>query len=168
IGIAAVTAVLSARTTPTGVIAALLVATVAAAAARLAVGTAAGRVSCDEALGLLETIGLSDVSLGRFSRQSDGVVLVDATSGDDTLLVKILGRDVAEQRRMLRVWRSLMYRDGGAALSVARVPGIEREALATLLAETRSVPVWRVLTAGRRPGSDQTLVLSADGCRMSQ
>ena len=167
IGIAAVTAVLAARTTPTGVIAALLVATVAANLARLAVGTAAGRVSREEALALLEMIGVTDIQLGRFSRQSDGVVLIEATAGGDALLVKILGRDVAEQRRLLRVWRSLMYRDGGAALSAARVPGIEREALATLLAETRDVPVWRVLTAGRRPGADQTLVLVVEGSRMS-
>jgi glycosyltransferase 2 family protein len=168
IGIAAVTAVLSARTTPTGVIAALLVATVAAAIARLVVGTAAGRISRDEAIALLETVGVVDVDLGQFSRQSDGAVLIEATSGGDQLLAKVLGRDVAEQRRMLRLWRSLMYRDGGAALSLARVPGLEREALATLLAETRGVPVWRVLTAGRRPGSDQMLVLVADGRRMSE
>jgi uncharacterized membrane protein YbhN (UPF0104 family) len=168
IGVAAVTAVLSARTTPTGVIAALLVATVAAAIARLVVGTAAGRVSQDEALALLEMVGVVDAELGRFSRQSDGVVLIEATSGGDPLLAKVLGRDVAEQRRMSRVWRSMMYRDGGAALSLARVPGVEREALATLLAETRGVPVWRVLAAGRRPGSDQTLVLAVDGRRLSE
>jgi len=169
IGIAAVTAVLSARTTPTGVIAALLVAVVAANLARLAIGTAAGRVSRVEALALLETIGVTDIELGRFSRQSDGVVLIEATAdGGDALLVKILGRDVAEQRRILRTWRSLMYRDGGSALSLARVPGVEREALATLLAQTRNVPVWRVQTVGRRPGSDQTLVLVAEGRRMSE
>ena len=61
-----------------------------------------------------------------------------------------------------------MYRDGGSALSLARVPGVEREALATLLAQTRNVPVWRVQTVGRRPGSDQTLVLVAEGRRMSE
>ena len=85
IGVAAVTAVLSARTTPTGAIAALLVATVAAAIARLVVGTAAGRISRDEALALLETVGVVDVDLGRFSRQSDGAVLIEATSGGDRL-----------------------------------------------------------------------------------
>ena len=84
IGIAAVTAVLSARTTPTGVIAALLVAVVAANLARLAVGTAAGRVSRAEALTLLETIGVTDIELGRFSRQSDGVVLIEATADGAT------------------------------------------------------------------------------------
>ena len=48
LGVAAVAAVLASRTTPTGVIAALLAATAAAAIARLVVGTAAGHLSRQE------------------------------------------------------------------------------------------------------------------------
>ena len=119
IGLAAVTSVLAGRAIPTGVIAGLLAAIAAAAVARLIVGTAAGRVSRDDALALLDAVGVTDVEIKGFSRQSDGVVLIEATSGSDRLLVKLLGRDVAEQRRLLRLWRSLMYRDNGAALASA-------------------------------------------------
>jgi glycosyltransferase 2 family protein len=168
IAVASVAAVLAARTTPTGVMAALLAAVAASAVGRLAAGTAAGRVSREEALELLAGLGISDVQVHHFSRQADGVVLIDADRGDgERLLVKVVGRDVAEQRRILRGWRSLIYRDGGASMALARVPGIEREALATLLAEVHDVPVWRVLTAGRRPGSDQVLVLVVDGERVA-
>jgi uncharacterized membrane protein YbhN (UPF0104 family) len=167
IGVAAVTSVLAGRATPTGVIAGLLAAFAAAALSRLIVGTSAGRVSKDDALALLDAVGVTDVKIERFSRQSDGVVLIDLTSGNDRLLVKMLGRDVAEQRRLLRLWRALMYRDNGAALAEARVPGLERETLATLLADVHGVPVWRVLTVGQQEGSDQILVLITDGARAS-
>jgi uncharacterized membrane protein YbhN (UPF0104 family) len=167
IGVAVLASVLAGRATPTGVIAGLLAAIAAAAVARLVVGTAAGRVSKQDALALLDAVGVPDVTIERFSRQSDGVVLIEATSGNDRLLVKMLGRDVAEQRRMLRLWRSLMYRDNGAALASARVPGLERETLATLLADVHGVPVWRVLTVGQQEGSDQILVLITDGARAS-
>jgi glycosyltransferase 2 family protein len=168
IAIASVAAVLAARTTPTGVMAALLAAVAASAVGRLVAGTAAGRVSREEALELLAGLGISDVHVQHFSRQADGVVLIDAQRHDgERLLVKVVGRDVAEQRRILRGWRSLIYRDGGASMALTRVPGIEREALATLLAEVHAVPVWRVLTAGRRPGSDQVMVLVAEGERVA-
>jgi glycosyltransferase 2 family protein len=167
IAVAAVTSVPAGRATPTGVIAALLAAIAAAAVARLIVGTAAGRVSKEDALALLDAIGVTDVEIERFSRQSDGVVLIDLTSGNDRLLVKMLGRDVAEQRRLLRLWRSLMYRDDGAALASARVPGLGRETVATLLADVHGVPVWRVLTVGQQEGSDQVMVLVPDGARAS-
>ncbi len=162
-----VASVLAERATPTGVVAGLLAASVAAAVARLVVGTAAGRVSRDDALAILDQLGVGKVDIQRFSRQSDGVVLIDATSGGDRLLVKVLGRDAAEQRRLLRLWRSLMYRDGGAALAAARSPGLRHETLATLMAAAHDVPVWRVLTAGQQSGSDQVLVLVADGDRAS-
>ena len=167
IGVAAISAVLAGRATPTGVIAGLLAAATAAAVARLVVGTAAGRVSPKNALELLAAVGVSDIEIHQFSRQSDGVVLIDAASGNDRLLVKVLGRDVAEQRRLLRLWRSLMYRDNGAALASARTPGLERETLVTLLADVHGIPVWRVLTAGQKDGSDQLLLLVMDGERAS-
>ena len=167
IGLGVAGGVLAGRATPTGAVAALLAAAAAAAAARLVTGTAAGRVSRDAAIALLGALGVGDLKIERFSRQSDGVVLIDATGGSDRLVVKVLGRDVAEQRRVLRLWRSIMYRDGGAALASARNPGLERETLATLLAGARDVPVWRALAAGQQPGSDQTLVLVAEGERAS-
>jgi glycosyltransferase 2 family protein len=167
IGVAAVTSVLAGRATPTGVIGGLLAALAAAAVARLVAGTAAGRVSKEDALALLDAVGVTDVEIERFSRQSDGVVLIELTSGNDRLLVKMLGRDVSEQRRLLTLWRSLMYRNNGAALAAERVPGLGRETLATLLADVHGVPVWRVLTVGQQKGSDQVLVLVPEGARAS-
>ena len=63
IGVAAVTSLLAGRATPTGVLAALLAAIAAAAVARLVVGTAAGRVSREDALALLDEVGVTDVEI---------------------------------------------------------------------------------------------------------
>ncbi len=168
LAVAAVAAVLASRTTPTGVIAALLAATAAAAIARLVVGTAAGHLSRQEVHALLGALGLAGIDLDRFDRQDDGVVLVEARGEDgQPLLVKVLGRDVAERRRAERIWRSLIYRDGGASFAGARRPGLERETLATLLAETNGAPVWRVVTAGRPVGAGEALVLVRDGERLA-
>ena len=160
---------LASRTTPTGVVAALLAATAAAAIARLVVGTAAGHLSRQEVKGLLGALGITGVDLDHFDRQDDGVVLVAARGEDgQPLLVKVLGRDVAERRRAERIWRSLIYRDGGASFAGARRPGLDRETLATLLAETNGVPVWRVVTAGRPVGAGEALVLVRDGERLAE
>jgi uncharacterized membrane protein YbhN (UPF0104 family) len=168
LAVAALASVLASRTTPTGVLAALLAATAAAAVARLVVGTAAGHHARDEVRGLLDALGLTGIFLDRFDRQDDGVVLVAARGEDgQPLLIKVLGRDVAERRRAERIWRSLIYRDGGASFAGARQPGLDRETLATLIAETNGVPVWRVVTAGRPVGAGEALVLVRDGERLA-
>lgn len=168
VGIAAVAGVLAARTTPTGIVAAVLTAYAAASIARLAIGTAAGHLSRKEVLAILEGLGVTGVKLDSFDRQPDGVVLVEGRAADgEPLLIKVLGRDIAERRRVHRLWRSLVYRDGGAAFAAARRPGLSSETLATLLAETHDVPVWRVVTAGQPGRTGEALVLVTDGHRVS-
>ena len=168
IGAGALTAVLAARATVSGALAALLVAVAAAAIARLAVGTTAGHLSRTAILELLDLLGVRVAEVIGQRRLFDGLVLVEARdSSGAALLVKVRGRDAAESRRIERLWRGLVYRDGGAAFAQVRSPGLEREAFATLLAAAHGIPVWEVVTAGRPEGADEALVLRVDGERAS-
>jgi uncharacterized membrane protein YbhN (UPF0104 family) len=161
---AVVVSVLAGRTTPTGAIAALLVAAAAAATARLVVGTTAGHLSRQQVVDLLEALGVRVTGVEWLRREPDGLVVAGIRGADDEpMLVRVRGRDAAESRRVERLWRALAYRDGGGALAQARSPGLEREALTTLLAAARGVPVWPVVAAGRPDGTGEAMALRVDG-----
>ncbi len=159
---------LAGRATPTAVLAAILIAMAAAAMARLVIGTTAGRLTGHDVLALVGALGVSIGEIAVLKRRMDGLILVETTGPDDEpLYVKVHGRDAAESRLVLRLWRTLAYRDGGTTLGHARVPGLEHETLATLLAAARGAPVWPVVAAGRPAGPDEALVLHRSGTRLA-
>ena len=163
LAIGAVSAVLSGRATPTGAIAAVLVAIVAASIGRLVAGTCAGHLSDGDMTALLGAIGCRVTGLRHVSRRADGVMLGVADGSDGApLLVKIRGRDAAEGRRVARLWRAVVYRDDGATLSAGRA-GAEGEALATLIGTSRGAPLWPVDSVGRPQRGTEVLALRIDG-----
>jgi uncharacterized protein (TIRG00374 family) len=163
-----VAGVLAGRASPSGVLAALAAAAAAAAVARLAVGTTAGHLSRRDVVRLLAALGVTIRDVESLTRGSDGLLLAQVTDTDGRpLQIKVHGRDAAEGRLAQRLWRALLYRDGGAALAQARSAGLERETRATLLAAARGAPVWDVVTAGRPGGPDDALVLRRSGTRLA-
>ena len=166
--VAAGSAVLAARASPTGVVAGLLVAIAAGGIARLALGTAAGRLGVQDVERMLSVLGLGLREVGPSERTSDGVLALTAvTDAGAHVVVKVYGRDAAESRLAARAWRRLWYRDGSGSLALPRGPGLRAEALATLLAAARGAPVRRVELIGRPNGGAEVLVLHAAGAAAS-
>lgn len=113
-------ALLTTSATPSGVLAGVVVAIVAAAAVRLAFGTSAGRPSLAHVRTALAELGVTADRLEVAERQIAGVFLV---RGQDAaglpLLVKVYGRDAYDTRLVAKFWRTVWYRDGGPALDSA-------------------------------------------------
>jgi hypothetical protein len=114
-------ALLTSGAAPSGNIAGILVAIVAAAGVRLAFGTSAGRPSLAHVRAALAGLGILSERLEAVDRQVAGVFLV---RGQDTagqqLLVKVYGRDAYDNRVLAKFWRTLWYRNGGQALGLSR------------------------------------------------
>jgi uncharacterized membrane protein YbhN (UPF0104 family) len=146
--------------TPTGNLAAILVAFVAAAAIRLAFGTSIGRPGVADVRTALAQLGVSPERLEAAERQVAGVFTLRGSDAEGReLLVKVYGRDAYDNRLLAKLWRTLWYRDGGPRLGLSRGQTVEHEALVTLLARNASVPSREVVTAGATAGDDALLVL---------
>ena len=143
-----------------GNLAAFLAALTAAATVRLAFGTSAGRPGLSQVADALNELGVDAKHLEAAERQSAGVVLFDAWDGSgEELLVKVYGRDAYDNQLLAKLWRTIWYRDGGAALGLSRLQAVEHEALMTLLASRAGVPSRSVVTAGETVDNDALLVL---------
>jgi uncharacterized membrane protein YbhN (UPF0104 family) len=165
---AAVAAVLAGRASPTAAVASILVAIAAAAAARFAAGTTAGWIEPDDVRRLTAALGVPLRSCEEAGQRLHGERVLHATGiAGEPLLVKVYGRDAAESRSVARAWRSVWYRDGASPLAVARPPGVQEEALVTLLAASRGVPVWDVAAVGKPDRTAEILVLHARGTRVA-
>lgn len=161
VALAVLGAVCYERTSFVGSIAAVLVAVVAAASIRLAAGTSAGRPGLESIAGSLAELGVTVRDLRPAERQTAGVYTVqgvDATGRE--LLIKVYGRDAYDNQLLAKFWRMLWYRNGGAALSVSRVQGVEHEAFLTMRVRGAGVPTREVITAGTTSEGDALLVLS--------
>ena len=149
--------------TPGGVLAAVAIGLAAAAIVNLAVGTSAGRPGLDDIAKSLAQLGVQARELVEDERQSAGVVRLRGTSPDGrALLVKLYGRDAAENQRVQRLWRTAWYRGGGPAIGSSRLHAAEREAFVTLLAREGGIPSRDVVTAGEAVNGDAMLVLAGD------
>jgi len=145
---------------PLGVLAALVIALAAAAGARLALGSSAGRPSLDDVAAALHEQGIAATALAPVDREVAGVFLA---AGRDVLgraiLIKVYGRDAFDNRLLTTGWRTLMYRDSGPGPGVSRIQAVEHEAFVTFLARDAGVPVYEVVSAGATVRGDALLVL---------
>jgi uncharacterized membrane protein YbhN (UPF0104 family) len=145
---------------PTGTLAALLAAFAAAAAMRLALGTSAGLPEVADVAEALRELEVSADDLEPSERQDAGVfVVAGQDSAGRRLLMKVYGSDAYDNQLFAKLWRRLMYRDGGPELGLSRGQAVEHEAFVTLLAAKAGVPTLEVMTAGKTVADDAVLVL---------
>jgi uncharacterized membrane protein YbhN (UPF0104 family) len=153
-------ALIAGDASPSGTLAALLAAFVAAAAMRLALGTSAGLPEVSDVAEALRELEVSADDLEPTKRQDAGVFVV---AGQDAagrrLLMKVYGSDAYDNQLFAKLWRRLMYRDGGPELGLSRGQAVEHEAFVTLLAAKAGVPTLEVVTAGKTVNDDAVLVL---------
>ena len=163
IGLGTLGALLAPLATPSGTLAALFIATGAAATVRLVFGTSSGRPSPQEITDGLAGLGVRADSLTPSARQSAGVFEVRAI--DDRardLVVRVYGRDAYDNQRLARMWRAIFYHDRGPTVGANRAQAAEHEALLTLLASSAGVPTWPIVAVGAT-GEDDGLVVLASG-----
>ncbi len=154
--------------TPSIALAGVLVATAAAAAVHLVVGSSSGRPGIDAVAAGLAELGVTTRSLGAADRQPAGVFLVEGADDDGPLLVKVYGRDAHDTQVLATLWRTLWYRETDAPPVLGRLHQVEHEALVTLLAAQAGVATESVVTAGTTGGSDALLVLRPAGRDISR
>ena len=144
---------------PSGTLAALLVALVAATVVRLAFGTSAGHPEADDVTAALRELGIEVEQLEPADRQRAGVFVARGLSpSGEPLLVKVYGRDAYDTQLLEKVWRTALYADDGPRLRRSRLEAVEHEALVTLLAQRAGVPTRDVLAAAESSTGDAVLV----------
>ena len=128
------------------------------AAVHLAFGSPGGRPTRAQIGAALEELGVSahDVELAR--RQPRGSTLMLAEDDDGPLHVRVLGRDEADAQFMAKLWRFVLYKDGGPRLYMTRLEDVEHEAYTLLLAARSGVRVPDVVVTGTAGPSAALLV----------
>ena len=149
--------------TPSGYVAGLLIAVVAASGVRLAFGTSAGLPGLGDVAASLDELRVPVEHLELADRDRAGVVAVRGRGPDGRgLLVRVYGRDAYDNQLVEKLWHTLWYRDPGPGLRLSRRQAVEHEALVTLLAAGAGIEALDVVRAGTTTGDDALLVLSGD------
>jgi glycosyltransferase 2 family protein len=146
---ASFSAVIAIAGLPDDVIGSLALGWGVAAVFHLVVGTPAATPSLAQVDEALAGVGV-EVS-GLQLQESDvwGETRFSAKEPDGTsVTVEVIGRDATDARLFAKVWRSIWYKDSGAAISLSRTHQLEHRAYLLLLAERAGVPVSDVVTAG--------------------
>jgi uncharacterized membrane protein YbhN (UPF0104 family) len=144
---------------PSGTLAALFVALVAATVVRLAFGSSAGHPEVDDVAASLRELGVEVGRLEPADRQPAGVFLARGVSqAGEPLLVKVYGRDAYDTQLLEKVWRTALYADDGPRLRRSRLEAVEHEALVTLLAQRAGVATRDVIVAAESSTGDAVLV----------
>ncbi len=145
---------------PTQAFATLVLGVGAAAAVHLIFGSTRGRPELDDIQAALGLLGVETVELEIADRQPAGVfVLVARRPAGGVLDVKVYGNDAYDTRLLSKFWRTVWFREPGAASSPGRLQQVQKEAFLTLLAGQSGIPVQPVVTAASTPGEDAVLVL---------
>lgn len=164
LGLAAAATVALSASSPLGAVAGLLVATGAAAAVHLVFGSGAGRPSLADVQAALRQLGVPAEVTGAAESQPSGVFVAKAQHADGSeLSVKIYGRDAYDAAMVGRAWRTIWFRDPGAAVGFGRLQQVEHEAFLTLLAQQGGVRTETVITAQSTESDDAILVLRSPG-----
>ncbi len=133
---------------PDGAFAAVVLGWGVAAAVHLAFGSPGGRPTRAQVAAALGELGVPahEVELARPQPRSGTLML--ARDDDGPLHVRVLGRDEADAQFMAKLWRFLLYKDGGPRLYLTRLEDVEHEAYTLLLAARGGVHVPDVVVTG--------------------
>ncbi len=159
----AISAVIGAESTISGMLIGLLCGLAAAAAVHLALGSCGGTPSVEGVRQGLADLGVELESLSEAQSQRSGVFeFRGADRQSQHLVIRVYGRDAWDAQLMVKAWRALWYRDTGS-LSLTRLQQVEHEAFVTLLAAGKGVPTQDVVCAGRTADNDALIVLLVRG-----
>jgi uncharacterized membrane protein YbhN (UPF0104 family)/tRNA A-37 threonylcarbamoyl transferase component Bud32 len=169
VAVAAIGSVLSAQTSPSEALAALVVAVGAASLVHLAFGSSLGWPSVERVVAALDRLGVTVTDLAVAERQRAGAFLLTGRDRDERpLVVKVVGRDAHDTRLVSTVWRLVWYRRPGTPTAIGRFRQVEREAFLTLFAERTGSRVPEVVTLGRTDRDDAVLVLRPAGTSLGE
>lgn len=156
-------ALLAEEASPSAQLSAFVVALVAAASVRLALGTSAGYPRASDILAAVRGLGIETDGLTPAARQQAGAFVLRGADGEGRpLLVKVVGRDAWDTQLLEKAWRTIMYQGEGPRARLSRLEAVEHEALACLLTRQAGVPTHEVVTAAESPSGDAILVLRGD------
>ena len=109
-------------------------------AIHLGFGSPLGLPSGEELCVALATVGIDSVSAQPTRYQTWGAAhYVVVTNSGESLVVTFYGRDAADAQFLSKVYRLIMYRNSGPAISLTRIQQVEHESSVTQLA-ARSAP----------------------------
>ena len=164
VGSAALSLVLVGAASATASIAALVVAVLGAAGARLALGSIHARPSLGDVAAALDALGIVAHSLEAAPEQSPGRFVVLAEGADSApLVIKVYGRDADDTQAIAMLWRRLWYRGPVERRSIGRLQQVEHEAFLTFLASDAGVHTHKVLAGTETRNGDAVLVLTSPG-----
>lgn len=119
-----------------------------AAAVHLAFGSPGGRPTAEQVRISLADLGVRARNVRLATEQPGGGTLFLAEDDTGDLHLTLLGRDETDAQVLTKVWRALLYRDGGPRLILSRKHLVEHQAYVLLLAADRGALVPRVAAAG--------------------
>jgi hypothetical protein len=158
--LAVVATVVAGNGLPANVIGSMAIGWAVAASLHLALGSPLGLPSGDELRLALPDVGIDAVSVVPSRYQTWGVAHYRAVTEDgDALVVSLYGRDAADAQLLRKLYRLILYRDSGPALSLTRIHEVEHESSVTQLAAHAGVRVPEVLMASELgPSRDAALI----------
>ena len=136
----------------------------------LAWGSPLGLPSGEELRLALADIGIDAASVSPSQFQTWGVAHYGARTKDgDALTISLYGRDAADAQLLRKLYRLILYRDSGPALSMNRINEVEHESSVTQLAARAGARVPEVIYASTLgPSHDAALIArSAPGVPFS-
>jgi glycosyltransferase 2 family protein len=148
---------------PANVLGSMAIGWGATAAIHLAWGSPLGLPSGEELRVALATVGIEAVSVQPTRYQTWGAAhyVVVANSGE-SLIVSFYGRDAADAQFLSKLYRLILYRNSGPAMSLTRIQQVEHESSVTQLAARSGARVPQVISASEiGPSHDAALIARA-------
>ena len=126
-------------------------------------GSPLGLPSDEELRAALATVGIDAVSARPAQYQTWGAAhYYVVTKSGESLVVSFYGRDAADAQFLGKLYRLIMYRNSGPAISLTRIQQVEHESSITQLAARSGARVPEVISASEiGPSHDAVLIARA-------